>query len=468
MRTSTTPAASKQTPRKQVARPRPPRAPDWSSEEGRALKIFVSHNTDYHEIAKTLRLGLQALESKFVLRVMLCEEIQGSTEWETWIRESISSADLFVLLYPHEYADLTWCTYERALFDASGKPGSAVVCIKNPELPPPKLFEKYQAYDANAANLRKFLFEVFADGAFTGTVPVNHEVAVEGTRFYVRAKEVAQEIEEQFNRARLRSDYFEKRIRISLPESSDMLDAAYVDGNEVALGLLAVGNHMKVGWPVVRDLAKRRGARWPTDIEAALPDVKLGLLPPPLSPFRAKDVIYIPVISRTENVNGHLRSIYVIFVEVDVGKLGPMLGESSAPVATPEGWEPLLALLKNMIHVRWDVLEPAVQKSTLKTLSVDAKLENARQVVASMDQMAAEWQSKGGGMDKFRSTFDRSLQDDVKKLLKDWGTAFDDLTDAVQQGNAGIHPHLERLLVNNASWFRLTARQLDLLAQALQ
>src|SRR5689334_20936543 len=73
----------------------------------RVLRIFVSHNTDHEPIATALRVSLQALESKYELAVMLCEDMPGSTEWERWIRESVRGAHLFLLLYPQENTEMT-------------------------------------------------------------------------------------------------------------------------------------------------------------------------------------------------------------------------------------------------------------------------------------------------------------------------------------------------------------------------
>jgi len=41
----------------------------------RALRIFVSHNTQYKALAIELRMALQALEYKWPLEILLCEEM---------------------------------------------------------------------------------------------------------------------------------------------------------------------------------------------------------------------------------------------------------------------------------------------------------------------------------------------------------------------------------------------------------
>jgi len=438
----------------------------------RILRIFVSHNTDYEGIATQLRLALQALESKFELDVMLCEEMPGSTEWEKWIMESIKDAHLFLLLYPHENVDMTWCTYEKALFVASARPGGSITCIKNPGLQPPKLFDKYQAYDANESGIRNFLFDVFVKGVFTRNIPVNPAVATEGTRFYTRAKEVTQELADHFARARTQAAFFERRIRIDLPETRKpvtSLDAATVDGNAVALDLLDIGAHGRVAWPVLRDAAHERGARWPLDVEAALPRMNAHLMPSPLSPFKAKATIYIPVISRIETVDGHLRSFYIIFVEANDEKLRSMFDDWTPPQAIPEGWPYVIRIMKLMIQARWDILEPAYQQASDRHATNDAIFESGEEALRALRQMSQRWREKRmGGKDKFRFSFEPSVHATIDKLTAEWVSIHGQLEQTVAARSDGIPELLQALLRNNAQWLGLAADQLNYLTKRLE
>lgn len=46
-----------------------------------SVKIFVSHSTKYGDIAKSLKLSLQALESETLLDIKISEEMAGATDW---------------------------------------------------------------------------------------------------------------------------------------------------------------------------------------------------------------------------------------------------------------------------------------------------------------------------------------------------------------------------------------------------
>ena len=73
----------------------------------KAVKIFVSHGTRYSDIAKSLKLSLQALEADtLLLDIKISEEMAGATDWRQWIEDNVRSADVFLLLYPHAGMDM--------------------------------------------------------------------------------------------------------------------------------------------------------------------------------------------------------------------------------------------------------------------------------------------------------------------------------------------------------------------------
>src|SRR5438309_5856845 len=131
-----------------------------------AVKIFVSHGTRYSEIAKSLKLSLQALEAEtLLLDIKISEEMAGATDWRQWIEDNVRTADVFLLLYPHASMDMGWCNYELGRFYDQKR---HIVCIKNTDIPkPPPAFQPYQAYDADEAGLLKFINELFVLGTFT-------------------------------------------------------------------------------------------------------------------------------------------------------------------------------------------------------------------------------------------------------------------------------------------------------------
>ena len=270
------------------------------------VKIFVSHNSKYVDIAKSLKLSLQALESKTLLDIKISEEMAGSTDWRQWIEENVRASDIFVLLYPSVDVDMSWCNYELGRFyDAKRK----IVCIKNTDIrEPPPAFQPYQAYTADESGIRKFIDELFVSGVFTDGKPLNLNVGQLTEKLYERAQSISVELARKFARARVRDQRYERRIVLSVRyDDSKRFDAvaSQVEGNADGLNLLGLGQVASVPWSTIRQ-SIRGAVDWPDELERALPAITAGSLPPALPPFFASGEIYIPVITKAQSVDGLL------------------------------------------------------------------------------------------------------------------------------------------------------------------
>ena len=289
--------------------------------EGRGtneLKIFLSHSTKYGELAKRLKLSLQALEKETLLDIKISEEMTGASDWRKWIEDNVRTADVFLLLYPHASMDMGWCNYELGRFLDRGR---HVVCIKNTDIPkPPPAFEPYQAYDADEKGFAKFIEELFVLGTFTNGSPLNAAVGELGSEHYKRANDAKAQLAKQCAEARVREHFYEMRLVISICyDSAGNFDAeqSIVTGNPEGLHLLGLDDLAKVRWS---DLRRSLGqtAEWPAELERSISSLAIGSLPPALPPFRASGGIYIPVIARAESVDDIVRRLAVIFVSADV------------------------------------------------------------------------------------------------------------------------------------------------------
>jgi len=250
------------------------------------VKIFVSHNSKYAEIATSLKRSLQALElKKGSLDIKISEEMAGSTDWRQWIEENVRSANIFVLLYPSTDMDLSWYNYELGRFyDEKRK----VVCIKNTDIPaPPPAFEPYQAYTADASGIRKFVHELFVEGVFTDGKPLNLSVGQVTEKLYERADSISSELAQKFAQARVRDQRYERRIVLSVHYDDSMRfdpEASTVKGNAEGLNLLGLGQVGPVPWSKVRKSIPGT-VDWPVELEGVLPSITAGALPPALPPF---------------------------------------------------------------------------------------------------------------------------------------------------------------------------------------
>ncbi|CAH2792548.1 MAG: hypothetical protein CPDRYMAC_3811 [uncultured Paraburkholderia sp.] len=144
------------------------------------VRLFVSHTSQYGNLAKSLRRSQLELKADSAMDVHIHEDMPGGQNWRKWIEESTQTAAGFVLLYPHEDMDMGWPNYEVArFFDSKGERDNKVVWIRNPSIKKlPTVFEPYQAYDASHDGIYKFFKEIFGDGMFSNGVPLNREVGV--------------------------------------------------------------------------------------------------------------------------------------------------------------------------------------------------------------------------------------------------------------------------------------------------
>jgi hypothetical protein len=416
-----------------------------------------------------LASSLESLQAQVPLEVLLCEEMQGGTDWLNWIDQEINKADILLLLYPHTNMDMAWCSYEKGRFDREHRSTRTVLCIKNVDIDkPPPVFEQYQAYDADKAGIRKFLSELFVQGDFSGGEPLNAAIDQVSTDYYKRANAAAEEIALHFSRARVKDLLFERRMAIFVDpqdeEAGSGLDHATVEGNEGGFGLFDVAAQSSIAWCGLRDRLKN-AMQWPIDLENALPSIRSGLLPPSLSPFRASDgKIYLPVIPRTEMVAQKLRKIVIIFVAADSDNLRRML-DWLPPPAMPDSWVGLVRLMKLMVRARWEVLEPSFQEAKYGDPDATRCQTIAASVLTGLARLTADAQNQGfNGIARFRATYDVSMHGELDRVGEDFQVAVGNLRNGTVDDANDLALKLQQLLDNNGEWIQISAKQFMRLA----
>jgi hypothetical protein len=426
------------------------------------LKIFVSHSTKYADIAKSLKLSLQALESETLLDIKISEEMAGATDWRKWIEENVRSADVFLLLYPHASMEMGWCNYELGRFYDDKR---HIVCIKNTDISkPPPAFQPYQAYDADEPGFTKFIKELFVSGTFTGGTPLNPDIGRVATDYYARANNVASELAQQFAEARVREHLYERRLVISVRyDDANQFDAetSSVQGNAEGLNLIGLDELAMVKWSAVRQ-SLGVAADWPAELEGAMPSITTGALPPALPPFRTATGIYIPVIAKAESVDGVLRQLILIFVTVNADRLRPLL-DWSLPLSMPGTFKFLLQLVRMMFRARWEILEPRYQEAKYRAPSAERCAEIARSVIADYDQMRRDAEYEGtSGLDKFYATFHRDLRTEVEACGEEWMQLTNRLRATPADNPEELNRQLKDLLGNNARWLAIAGKEFTL------
>jgi TIR domain len=429
------------------------------------VKIFLSHNSKYIDLATSLKNSLHALETKpfTQLDIKISEEMEGATNWLQWIEDSVKSADIFLLLFPQSGMDMSWCNYELGRFyDGKRK----IVCIKNtdiPKAPPP--FQSYQSYDGDETGILKFINELFVRGTFTDNKPLNSNVGLATEDIYGKAQSIAHQLAQKFAAARLREQFYERRVFLSVSyDAANQFDpkASTIQGNPEGMKLLGFGEGESVPWSAVR-LAIGDTEDWPSALERAIPSITGGALPPALPPFFDLEMLYIPVIARVQSVDDVLKEVVLIFVEANTDPLRRML-DGSLPAAMPDPVATLVKLVRMMFRARWDTLEPAYQE-TMKYRSPTPErcAEITRSVIADYDRLARDAQSQGiQGFDRFYGIFARELRPDVESCGDEWVQLMHELGATAAETSSVLSGRLKALRANNARWLKLAAKQLML------
>jgi hypothetical protein len=301
-----------------------------------AVKIFLSHTSQYIELARSLKNSLHALETKpsTQLDVKISEDMEGATGWREWIEDNVRGADIFLLLYPQANIDMSWCNYELGRFyDGKRK----IVCIKNTDIPnAPAPFQAYQSYDGDEPGILKFIDELFVKGTFTDNRPLNPKIGLLADEIHWVAQSVARQLAQKFAAARLQQQFYERRVVFSVRyDAANQFDpkASTVYGNAEGMKLLGFGEAKSVPWSAVRS-SMGDPEDWPSVLEKAIPSITGGALPPTLPPFLASGTVYIPGVAGALGSDDGLKEVVLTFAAVDAARLRPLVLRSGTSGTT--------------------------------------------------------------------------------------------------------------------------------------
>ena len=438
------------------------------------IAIFASYSHEYQDLAREFKRSIETLQSAIPVNVFVSEQMAGGTKWRSQIRSELNQAKLFILLYPHTRMRLEWCSYELGLFHQREE--RPVVCIRNTNIKsPPDITDEWQDYIADADGIRKFLVELFVKGTFTSRMPICAEAGVFHSEAHKRLEQAVENLNRGFERARVRLDYYTKRICIESGEKpahpfdleSD-LDKAMITGEEVALRLLRVQTNAK--WTaLLKELAAQRpAATWPGELANAFTSIKSGPIPPPFTPFRADDgKIYFPVISRVDSVDQKIRKVYLIFVEANPSKMQSLLDIWIPTGDTAAFWTPLIRSMLTVLRMRWKFIVPIFYNA--RDIGTDeeaakALLEEATRAINTLEDELGE-----------RIVHLMDIYSDIDDAMRHEGEAVEDeyrlIKCDMQAAKAPLAKSVpglvERWIANNTRQARFLAKLFTLRAERL-
>lgn len=446
------------------------------------FKLFVSHTSEYSAIAKRFREALVDLDPDKRLDVKIHEDMDPGTDWLAWIEKHTTSANGFILLYPHPGMKMHWPFYEVGRFKRGGKgsassaEGRAIVTIKNEHVELKYVFDRYQASSATVPKLLEFFEKVFVEGLFSCREPLNPAIRDQAvdSRYRGLAEAAAQDIAALFSEAAVDAHYHERRIEVRTQYDGKgqlVPEQCKVDGNEGGLKMLAAASLAANTWATVLQGLHAQKNAWVSELDAVMAHFDPHAIPSSLTPFEQNGEVCIPVISRHDTAHHRLTRISVIFVKPDIEKLLDVLA-LRLPQSIPEHPAMLIKIMRVTMHARFVILKKrrdefygagtpselrAVAKGTL------ADYQNTRNT--SHDAGIA-------GFATFASFFDRSLHEEMFAARDEFVQTVTELTElSRQEGDAQsaeqplskrLESVLNRLNDNNARWLRLVANQFAL------
>ncbi|MBL0714118.1 MAG: toll/interleukin-1 receptor domain-containing protein [Desulfosarcina sp.] len=290
------------------------------------LEVFISHKSEDCKIAAYLKKALLRLSINR-LKIHVCEEIQGGSDWRDWIKEKISRSKGFIFLYTDSEADWGWCNYELGLFN--GKNNSSrnrVLCIKHPDIDLPTTLEHCQAYDADRKGIEKFFDDLIYQKAISEEV-LNPDLHTEYKDDLISHSEKTI----KFFTSLVNTEFFAQRIEVELSEVAGDeiktldIDEARIKGNKPTMRLLGLTGE-RASWKNLQAVLRARDQdAWLGHLRKAIDEMKNGLPPkdilPPLQAYNGETVF--PIISRVEFFRDRSRSdilakrlkrLFVIFI----------------------------------------------------------------------------------------------------------------------------------------------------------
>ncbi|RZF27130.1 TIR domain-containing protein [Paraburkholderia sp. UYCP14C] len=436
------------------------------------VKIFLSHTSEFVNIARSLKWSILALASPDSVEVKLSEEMQGGANWRVWIEQNTRETDAFVFLYPRADIDNGWPAYELARFTENCE--KPVIWIRNLELQKlPGMFEQYQSYPATEEGILKFFSEVFAKGLFTHGEPLNAEVDDIGSKSHKSAVDAACELAEAFADTLIKPKYYTRRILISLAYDRNRKfdpEQSKVTGNEDGMKMLGMSADATLSWSAVSEMFGDQ-VEWPRELETEFASIVAGALPPHLSPFATEQGIFIPIIAKCEVAQSQLRRVAVLFVEANSQKLRPMF-EWQMPTAMPGQLASFVQLVRLMLRVRYDILDPKYQETRFQSPSQEMCLSLCDAALTEYKTVREESRKIGiSGVSAFQMLFDKSLWDKLDAAADEYATHTKALkaypeklkTAEADFDHAAALAHvLQGLRENNAHWLAAAAAQFAL------
>jgi hypothetical protein len=418
------------------------------------FNIFISHKHEDGSSAIAVKKVLERYGGNR-LEVFISDEILWGDNWLDWIRSSLGKSQVLLLLFTDPSKSWDWCLYEAGMFTGlEGDHHRRVVCIHNPDSPPPDPLKHLQACPVKENKLAQFIRQLFCECTLTRLdEPLNKNICTQPEEIERAAKELVAALERAPSCPPI---YFGEHLVLHIEDRESITEDkippdATVQGDEGCLSLFGkIAGEWR--WGDLEEAARKTlDQRWLRELANAVYFASRGIAFEPVqatfSPYRGTKV-YRPILHSMERqANGSID--FKILFEADVSWNLKDIPPAVAVALTAQ----VMA-----VRFRYEVLQK--YDSRLDSIEIDETNEGIfKEIREAIEKIEEEAKSRGIlKKDLLASVFDGD-KTRVCEMFDDWYDVKCKLFEACEKKEADETRRLiQKLLEYNTEFIPMAAK----------
>ncbi len=321
---------------------------------GDKLNIFISHKHENEAAATAVKQVLSSRGGRSV-DVFMSEEIPAGDDWFAWIKTKLVESNVLLLMYTDPSLTWDWCFYEAGMFTglkAEGNAVTRVICLYNPNYPPPTVLDRLQAVPATTAEVAELLTKLYGTTELTGQQePINEYFARDTKDVALAAEQICSAFSPPaIEDSRNYTKYLDLLIKDprQLTEKSIPADAI-VKADPEALKIFGLGTGHWTWAELERQVAGNPDLRWLAELRRCIHLASKNFVFDPIqavfhTPNRGS---YQPMLTTAQRMSDGSMLFRVIFVDTVVFSLFDV----------PNDLGTLVTLMRFSLRFRYEVIE---------------------------------------------------------------------------------------------------------------
>lgn len=377
------------------------------------INVFFSYKKKDEDAANAI---VYVLRSKSAGKLTITYQAEFTKEivgkrWRAKIRDSIRSANWFILLFPDPSDDWDWCLFETGLFEARLTSADRLICLHHPDIKIPDPIKDYHAVSATIPEVEKFIEMIFKkDNPICGMEALHKHMSQQ--EISLIAEDIVDAIR-PLQRSLVRKTYepwIGLKINTSLKNKDDLDQAFLIEANEEALNLfdfelkpLTFGE-LRSGLP-----EDENDDRWREELFHVISKIaNKRKFSPIQAVFKTNDGQHFRpaacAVDRVGSIKGPVAVFHITFIEdvvsVDVS-------------STPKELSVLAYYLRSAYRFRWEILE----RFGTSPISED----NVERLYNTLERIRADARSRGiSNIDTIASLFPTEKARRIYDMYNAW------------------------------------------------